>query len=337
VLPGPEDFAAAVHALRRGEPVAFPTETVYGLGADALTPPAVARVFELKGRPANNPLIVHVVSADAARDLTSAWDSRAQALAHAFWPGPLSIILPKSPRIPSLVTAGSPNVALRCPAHPAALALLTAFAGPLVGPSANRSGAVSPTTSAHVREAFPDLLVLEGGPCARGIESTVVSFAHARPRILRPGVISADQLQAVLGVPVDSPACSAADASTPLASPGLLASHYAPASPTFLLMTADLQAHFRADLHADIRSGSPRLLAAVVVHHSPLSLPASTRSIRMPEDAPQYAARLYAALRDADALRPSAILIERPSPSGPDSHIWLAVLDRLLRATAERP
>lgn len=327
MLPGPEDFAAAVLALRQGEPVAFPTETVYGLGADALSTPAVARVFALKGRPARNPLIVHVADADAARDLSTAWDSRAQSLAHAFWPGPLSIIVPRSPRIPALVTAGAPFVALRCPAHPAALALLTAFAGPLVGPSANRSGSVSPTTSAHVREAFPHLLILEGGPCARGIESTVLSLADARPRVLRPGVISAEQIAAVLGVPVDAPAELAADApgSSPLASPGLLASHYAPAAPTLLLTLADIQ------------SDASRLLAAVVIHHSPLRLPAGASSIRMPGAAPDYAARLYAALRDADARGPSAILIERPEPTGPDAHVWLAVLDRLRRAAAARP
>ncbi|MCC6952261.1 MAG: threonylcarbamoyl-AMP synthase [Phycisphaerales bacterium] len=331
MLPGPEDFAAAVHALRRGEPVAFPTETVYGLGADALSEPAVARVFELKGRPANNPLIVHVATADAARDLSTSWDSRAQALARAFWPGPLSIVVPRSRLIPPIVTAGSPNVAFRCPDHPAALALLTAFAGPLVGPSANRSGGVSPTTSAHVREAFPHLLVLEGGPSARGIESTVVSLAGTRPRVLRPGVISAAQLAEVLGAPVDAsnvaPAASAPGAASaePLPSPGLLASHYAPAAPVLLLSAADI--------HAD----PARLAHAVVIHHTPLALPASTQSIRLPASADRYAARLYAALREADSARPSAILIERPTPASPDTHIWLAILDRLERAAAPRP
>ncbi|MCE7974511.1 MAG: threonylcarbamoyl-AMP synthase [Leptolyngbya sp. PLA1] len=325
MLPGPEEIAAAVHALRKGEPVAFPTETVYGLGADALSEHAVARVFQLKGRPANNPLIVHVADPEAARDLSTAWDTRAQALARAFWPGPLSIIVPKSGRIPSLVTAGLPHVALRCPAHPAALALLTAFRGPLVGPSANPSGAVSPTTSAHVRQAFPTLLILEGGPCARGIESTVVSLAHTRPRVLRPGVISAAQLAAVLGVPVDSPENLSIAASTPLPSPGLLPSHYAPAAQTLLLSAPD------------ILSDESRLANAVVLHHSPLALPRPARAIRMPDAAPDYAARLYAALRDADALHPHVILIERPEPRGPDAHIWIAVLDRLLRAAAPRP
>lgn len=327
MLPGPEDFAAAVLALRRGEPVAFPTETVYGLGADALSEPAVARVFALKGRPPNNPLIVHVAAADAARDLSTSWDSRAQALARAFWPGPLSIIVRRSRLIPAIVTAGSPNVALRCPDHPAALALLTALAGPLVGPSANPSGGVSPTTSAHVREAFPHLLVLEGGPCARGIESTVISLADSRPRVLRPGVISAAQLADVLGVPVDAPPGPApgATSAAPLPSPGLLASHYAPASTTLLISAADI--------HAD----PARLAHAVVIHHTPLALPASTRAIRMPGSAPAYAARLYAALREADAARPDAILIERPTPASPDTHIWLAILDRLQRAAAPRP
>lgn len=330
MLPGPEDFAAAVHALRRGEPVAFPTETVYGLGADALSEPAVARVFELKGRPANNPLIVHVATADAARELSTSWDSRAQALARAFWPGPLSIIVPRSRLIPAIVTAGSPNVALRCPDHPAALALLSAFAGPLIGPSANRSGGVSPTTSAHVREAFPHLLILEGGPCARGIESTVVTLAGTRPRVLRPGVISAAQLAEVLGAPVDTPDVAPAVPSSgvtsaePLPSPGLLASHYAPAAPVLLRSAAE------------IRSDSARM-RVVAIHHTPLDLPASTRSIRMPASATGYAARLYAALREADAARPSAILIERPAPAPPDTHIWLAILDRLERAAAPRP
>ena len=181
--PAIKDIKEAASRLRDGGVVAFPTETVYGLGADAFSDAAVSRVFALKGRPSRNPLIVHVSGPLMAKRVTATWPVEAQRLADAFWPGPLSIVLPKRPEVPDIVTGGmgSASVAVRCPDHPTALALLYEFGSPLVGPSANLSGSISPTTAAHVRAAFSeqDVLVLDGGPCATGIESTVaVSYTH---------------------------------------------------------------------------------------------------------------------------------------------------------------
>src|SRR5262245_53340115 len=241
----PEEIAAAVARLRAGGVVAFPTETVYGLGADALSERAVARVFELKGRPGNNPLIVHVASAAMARDVVApgAWGREAELLSTAFWPGPLSIVLPRSAAVPANVTAGGPNVAVRCPDHPTTLALLEAFGGPLVGPSANPSGRVSPTTAAHVREAFGDeVMVLDGGACRAGIESTVVSLVGTA-RVLRPGVIGAGEIGRVLARDVEEARHAPQEeslASRPMESPGRLASHYAPAARTLVVESSGI-------------------------------------------------------------------------------------------------
>ena len=208
MTPGPEAIAEAVARLREGRLVAFPTETVYGLGADATNAGAVRAVFRVKGRPADNPLIVHVSEAAMARDATAAWPKSAGALASAFWPGPLTLVLPKADAIPPEVTAGGPAVAVRMPDHALTLALIDAFGGPLVGPSANPSGYVSPTRPEHVREHFDEklVLVLDGGPCRAGIESTVVDLTGASPRVLRPGVIGAAQIEAVLEETVEAAA-----------------------------------------------------------------------------------------------------------------------------------
>src|SRR5688572_5457056 len=237
-----EDIATAAEHLRAGGVVAFPTETVYGLGADAFNEQAVARVYELKGRPARNPLIVHVSGPEMARRVVAGWPDEAEALARAFWPGPLSIILPKSNGVPDLVSAGGPTVAVRCPLHPMALALLFEFEGPLVGPSANLSGQVSPTSSEHVRDAFgdTDVIILEGGRCSAGIESTVLSLADLRtPRVLRPGLVGPEEIARVLGrsVGMIDPRSAAHDG--PLASPGLLDRHYAPRTPARLFGASD--------------------------------------------------------------------------------------------------
>lgn len=317
-----ESIKDAAERLRRGGVVAFPTETVYGLGADALNAAAVARVFEIKGRPSNNPLIVHASGPEMARRVTSAWTDDAERLAREFWPGPLSIILPRSPALPATVTAGSPFVAVRCPNHPTALALLFEFDGPLVGPSANPSGAVSPTTAAHVREGFPDadLAVLDGGKCSGGIESTVLSLADPGvPRILRPGLIGPDEIARVLGRSV-AMGPESAPAGGAMPSPGMLERHYAPHRPARLF-----------EAHEWPRVVTGRAGAVVVITHRLREVGPPHTVIPMPAVAAEYAAALYTALREADALGASEILIERPPTGGP---IWHAIADRLRRATS---
>jgi L-threonylcarbamoyladenylate synthase len=318
---GPEEIAHAVKVLRAGGLVAFPTETVYGLGADCFDQKGVERVFALKGRPASNPLIVHVSGPEMAGSLVARWTPQADLLARAFWPGPLSIVLPKSGRVPAIVTGGGPNVAVRSPAHLVTLALLEAFGSPLVGPSANPSGRVSPTRAAHVRESFAeaDVYVLDGGPCRAGIESTVVTLAEASPRILRPGVIGAEELSRALGVAVAPPGPAGREAPHP-DSPGQLPTHYAPRAKTVMVDNDRLPALFAG-------AGGPVVLIA---QGSP-TVPHPHRLIAMPADASGYAAALYAALRDADAASPTLIAVLRPPTGGP---VWDAVADRLARACA---
>jgi L-threonylcarbamoyladenylate synthase len=304
--------------------VAFPTETVYGLGADARSEPAVRAVFEIKGRPAVNPLIVHVADEEAARACADEWPPAAAILAREFWPGPLSIVVRRAGVIPAIVTAGGPNVALRCPDHPTALELLRAFEGPLVGPSANLSGRLSPTAAEHVRASFApqQVLVLDGGPCRIGIESTVVSVAGPAVRVLRPGVIGPSRMARVLGVGVEY--AVPASEGGPMESPGGLESHYAPAARAVLAESSGIA---RA---VESAGGDAVVLALPAV-----SLPAR-KVIAMPARALPYAAALYGALREADALGPRLIVIETPSELGGDDEraIWHAVLDRLRRATA---
>jgi L-threonylcarbamoyladenylate synthase len=220
-------ISQAAEILRAGRLVAFPTETVYGLGANALDGAAVQRIFEAKGRPLTSPLIVHVPSIEAARELASVWPREAQLLAEKFWPGPLTIVVPKAPQVPDLVTAGLPSVGLRMPAHPLALELLRATQLPLAAPSANRFTELSPTTAEHVREGLGDRveLVLDGGPCGVGIESTVLSLAGPRPRILRPGAVTQTQIEAVIG-PVEVGAGAE--------SPGQHPKHYSPRTKVIL-------------------------------------------------------------------------------------------------------
>lgn len=323
------EIAEAVHRLRAGRLVAFPTETVYGLGADALNTEAVARVFALKGRPAHNPLIVHVADTEAARPLAAHWSSRAHRLAEAFWPGPLTIVVPRSALVPDIITGGGATVALRCPDHPVALALLRAFGGPLVGPSANRSGSVSPTTAAHVRGAFEgaDVLVIDGGPCRVGIESTVVSLAGPKPAVLRRGAVAPEQIAAALGVLVDVAADGAHDPVVALSSPGMLPSHYAPDAAVLL---------FGAGAPPRELERSPRPIVVLALSPS-FQLPRESRGprtlVRMPTDADAYGAKLYAALREADDARAEIILVEEPREAGP---MWDAIRDRLARAAAPR-
>ena len=317
--------------------MAFPTETVYGLGADALRADAVQKVFEAKGRPASNPLIVHVADEAMAARVVASWPAEARKLAERFWPGPLSIVLPKAPVVPAIVTGGGPNVAVRCPAHPLTLALIAAFDGPLVGPSANVSGFVSPTTAAHVREAFDerDVLVLDGGDCVGGIESTVVSVVGGKARVLRSGLIDAAVIGEVLGREVecaDSGSISVTpNASTPAESPGQLSSHYAPRAKAVLVDAGQIK---RVVLGV---KGECVVIAREEEEGLPeadaLSSQGKPHVIRMPRDAKGYARRLYAALREADALHPELIVIVTP-PDQSVHPVWRAVRDRLKRATA---
>ena len=221
----------AVDALRAGELIAFPTETVYGLGANALDALAVAKIFAAKGRPATNPLIVHVADESQVGQVVASWPDDAKRLAAKFWPGPLTIVVPKNTNVPDAVTAGGLTVAVRCPALPSARAIIAAAGVPVAAPSANRSGELSPTTADHVVKSLAGRvhLVFDGGPCAGGVESTVVALTSFQPRLLRPGPVTVAQLEALLG-PIDAtPAKLTGDA--PMPGPGMLPKHYAPRTP----------------------------------------------------------------------------------------------------------
>jgi L-threonylcarbamoyladenylate synthase len=302
-------IARAVQILRSGGLVAFPTETVYGLGADATNASAIRRVFQVKGRPATNPLIVHVADESVARRYARTWPPAAAKLAAEFWPGPLTLVMPKHPSIVPEVTAGLDTVGLRSPDHPVALELLRAFDGPLAGPSANRSSHVSPTTAQHVRDEFPDDeidLIVDGGPCAVGIESTVLDLSSDVPRILRPGAVTRAQIEAVIGERVEMATKTLpAEAGQPAKAPGQHERHYAPRTPAFRVDPAQLR-----DLD---------LAGAALID---LSLDPQT-----------YARNFYARLRMFDGQQLRAIYIVMP-PAAPE---WAAVRDRITRATQPLP
>jgi L-threonylcarbamoyladenylate synthase len=319
----------AAERLRRGGVVAFPTETVYGLGADATNPDAISEVFRLKGRPSNNPLIVHVTGPEMAAELVERWTPRAERLARAFWPGPLTLVLPRRATVPGVITGGGPTVAVRAPDHPMAGALLFTLGRPLVGPSANRSGGVSPTRAEHVREAFDAerVMVLDGGACAMGIESTVIDLSGPTARVLRPGVIGAAALSEALGEGV----LGGGELSLPtgdgaLAAPGMLASHYAPRTRAVMVDPEDLEEV--CEDHGRVVVLAYSLRVEVAPPHTLVRLPAGARD---------YAAALYSALREADAQGADLIALTPPPTSGEtegETAIWQAVHDRLRRATA---
>lgn len=307
--------------------VAFPTETVYGLGADAFSDEAVDAVFRLKGRPSRNPLIVHAADVAMAKSAVSSWPDEAQRLAERFWPGPLTIVVPRSARVPDRVTAGAATVAVRCPDHPLTLALIKAFGRPLVGPSANPSGRVSPTAADHVRAYFAprQVLVIDGGACRTGIESTVVSLADPElPVVLRPGAVSAAAIGGALGRPVAVTGHHDPGQGV-LAGPGMLPSHYAPQTLARLAT--------REEIVRALRSSAPRI-AALTVGACDAIAPGHV-VVPIGPDAPTYARNLYAALMRADAAGVARILIERP-PAGDGDPLWDAVLDRVQRATAPK-
>lgn len=305
-----EGLREAAALLARGALVAFPTETVYGLGGDALSDAAVAAIFAAKGRPAFNPLIVHVRDLAEAEALAD-FDDPARRLAAAFWPGPLTLVLPlrRGAGVAAAVTAGLPTVAIRVPAHAVAQGLLRAFGGPLAAPSANLSGRVSPTTAAHVLDGLSGRIaaVIDGGACTVGLESTIVGLS-GRPRLLRPGGIAAEAIEDVLGAPL-----ATADATGRPTAPGQLASHYAPA------------ARLRLDAHAP----EP---GEVWIGFGPG--PAGGLSLSPAGDPVEAAARLFAALREADGLAGpgGTIAVARV----PETGLGRAVNDRLRRAAAPR-
>jgi L-threonylcarbamoyladenylate synthase len=314
-------IAAGAKALAAGRLVAFPTETVYGLGANALDPDAVAAIFAAKGRPTDHPLICHVASADALAPLVAEVTPAARALASAFWPGPLTLVMPRSRAVPDAVTGGRDTVAVRVPAHPVALALLRAFDGPVAAPSANRFGRPSPTTASDVADELGDAVavILDGGPCEIGIESTVVDLTCDPPQVLRPGRISAEQVAQVLGGPVD------AVPSGPARAPGMLESHYAPGARVEVVAGDQVVARAAA-LDAD------GMRVAVLAPDAVNGLPAAVLVLGPVGGPDHYAARLYAAFRRADAEGAEVILAVPPPAEG----IGVAVRDRLQRASAGR-
>ncbi len=295
------DLDHAVELLRAGKLVAFPTETVYGLGADATSDAAVVRIFKAKGRPGSNPLICHVADATVAKRYAKTWPAKAQQIADAFWPGPITIVVEKTPAISAFATAGGPTVGLRAPDHPLTLELLRRFDRPLAGPSANRSTRVSPTTARHVLDELGDSvdLILDGGPCRVGIESTVLNLSGSTPAILRPGGISREQIESVIGRVIVQHHVT--PTTEPALSPGQHAIHYAPITPAYRFESSALS-----------------------------SIPTErTAIIRCDTDPIAYARTIYDRLRSLDTRNLRAIYVEMP----PDEPRWLAVRDRLIRAT----
>ena len=311
----PGALGQAVELLGQGQLVALPTETVYGLAADARSPGAVARIFEAKGRPAGNPLIVHIDSVEMAEGCVAAWPRAAAQLAGAFWPGPLSLVLPKADSIPDIVTAGGKTVAVRCPAHPVFSAVLAKCGFPLAAPSANRSNRVSPTRAEHVVDQLGGRipLVLDGGACDLGIESTVLDLTGDTPTLLRPGMISLGQLQAVLG-PV---ATAKPPAAEPLKSPGQLQQHYSPRA-KLILVEGDL----------DAALGQADVTAHVIARTAAPAAWPSERWHRLPDAAAGFARELYDTLHRCDRLGAGTILVQ-PLPDGDE---WAALRNRLNRA-----
>ncbi len=312
-LPTAEHIAEAARALTAGKLVAIPTETVYGLAADARNPLAVAKIFAAKGRPADHPLIVHLPNAAALSDWAKSVPESAQRLIDAFWPGPLTLVLRKADHVDHIITGGQDTIGVRWPAHPVAQALLSAFGGAVAAPSANRFGRISPTRAEHVHAEFPnsEILVLDGGPSAVGLESTIVDLSGDQPSLLRPGSVRVGQIEALIG-----PVLRPTDAQGPRASGRLLA-HYAPGKPLILVGAADLKHRLAAD-----QTGALWLSAG--------PLPSGAHGLALSDQAEAYARELYGALRSLDSQAGTQILVLSP-PS--DEH-WAAVHDRLGRAAA---
>jgi L-threonylcarbamoyladenylate synthase len=307
-----QEIANAAALLQAGRLVAFPTETVYGLGANALDPQAVARIYAAKGRPATSPLIVHVASIEMAKSLVTIWPDQAEQLARKFWPGPLTLVLEKRPAIPSTVTAGLNTVGLRMPNHPVALALIQGAGFPLAAPSANRFTHLSPTTADHVRQSLGGDadFILDGGPCEVGIESTVLSLAGPHAVLLRPGGISRAEIESVIGPVTTAPKTPEG----PHPSPGMHPRHYSPRNRLLLVEKGEV----------------PSQGSGIYLQHRHTPSRNDIEIIAMPATATGYAAVLYDKLHQADAHTLDWIAVDCP-PHTPD---WEAVHDRLTRASS---
>jgi L-threonylcarbamoyladenylate synthase len=327
VFPSAAQIEHAAKLLREGKLVAFPTETVYGLGADATNEAAVEEIFRVKGRPSNNPLIVHVATFEdlmRCTDISKAHNpealrSRLESL-RSLWPGPLSVVVPKAAHICRAVSAGGSTVALRIPRHPAALRLITVCGCPIAAPSANPSTYISPTTAQHVRESLGDAVadIIDGGPCDVGIESTVLSLVGEEPIILRPGAVTASELSQRLHCPVRTADTTSSDEKAPLLSPGLLAKHYAPRTPVQLLSTLDPSRCQGRTVGAIVFSRDTKL---------PVT-PKVCAVLSEKGELVEIAAKLFAALRELDAAGLDLILVDTCEPIG----LGAAIMDRLLRA-----
>lgn len=312
-VPTNAEIDHAARLLRAGRLVAFPTETVYGLGANALDAEAVARIYQVKRRPPTSPLIVHVESIEMAKSLVAAWPANADRLSSRFWPGPLTMVVRSSPVVPAIVTAGLPTVGLRMPAHPVALALICAAGVPLAAPSANRFTELSPTTADHVRRSLAGDVdyVLDGGPCEVGIESTVLSLVQTQPVLLRPGGISRHDLESVIG-PIAIASDPGAGAHP---SPGMHARHYSPRTSLFLVSNGKL----------------PEPGQGIYLRHTAPPNRTGIKTVQMPTSAAEYAAALYRELHAADQSNFDWIAVDLP-PTSPE---WEAVHDRLRRAASK--
>jgi L-threonylcarbamoyladenylate synthase len=314
-----KDIEQAVAVLKAGGLVAFPTETVYGLGADAANADAVRKIFQAKGRPSTHPVIVHLADAVQAAGWAREMPDAAHRLARKFWPGPLTLILKRARGVSDEVTGGQDTVALRVPSHPLAQQLLGRFGGGIAAPSANRHGRVSATTAEHVRREFGAAVdcVLDGGAADVGIESTIVDLSRGKAALLRPGWIAAAEIERVLGRPLVAPAGDAPRA------PGTLAAHYAPGTPLTLV-----EGELLAELAATLTRQGKKVAALAFSEARPL-LPGMIW-LAAPLDAAGYAHALYSSLRALDAAQCDAILVERP----PQDAAWVAINDRLSRAAA---
>lgn len=322
--PEAEPIARAAAVLRAGGLVAFPTETVYGLGANALSASAVTGIFEAKGRPANNPLIVHVGAREDVAAVVGDWPENARRLAERFWPGALTLVVPRGANVPDEVTAGGPTVAVRIPDHPVALALLRAAGVPVAAPSANRSGYISPTCAEHVLRGLDDriALILDAGPVPGGLESTVVDVTTVPPRLLRPGLLSAREIEAVVG-PMVRASEESPSPDGPLPSPGMLARHYSPRTP-LECVTEDGRKRVEQLRDDGLRVGW------LTFGPVPALVPPGVVALSMPCDPAGYALRLYAALHDLDEAGVDRIVVALP----PATEEWLAIHNRLSRAAA---
>jgi L-threonylcarbamoyladenylate synthase len=318
--------SAAAELLSKGEVVALPTETVYGLGANAFSESAVKLIYEIKGRPSHNPVIVHVASLESARLCVAHWPAEASALARQFWPGALTLVLPKSSKIPAAVSAGGPTVAIRWPSHPFIQEVIKRCEFPIAAPSANLSNQVSPTTAEHVMIGLKNKipLIVDAGPSSVGIESTVIDLVSKPPRVLRPGMISSAQLKSILPTIEVTPH---GPADLQLRSPGLLKKHYAPHARLKLLSWGSDDELLLAVRRENIHSTQIHVIAYEQI---PLSVPFGRVSV-IPHDPEAYARALYAELHQSDLLGAALVVVEEP----PHTPAWEGIRDRLTRASAE--